>query len=126
MTTKSDEHSKENSKVNESNNVEENASVDVNSLDNNAEANNAENNSLALTKEQKAQNRQAIKAEYKELAIQGLWKNNPGLVQLLGLCPLLAVTSTVINALGLGVATLLVLFFSNATISAIRFMCPKK
>jgi electron transport complex protein RnfE len=126
MTTKSNDNSKDNSQINESNNVEENASVDVNSLDENAEANNAENNSLALTKEQKAQNRQAIKAEYKELAIQGLWKNNPGLVQLLGLCPLLAVTSTVTNALGLGVATLLVLFFSNATISAIRLYVPKE
>ena len=62
----------------------------------------------------------ALKAEYKELTIQGLWKNNPGLGQLLGLCPLLAVTSTVTNALGLGVATLLVLFFSNMTVSAIR------
>ena len=40
-----------------------------------------------------------LKAEYKELAIQGLWKNNPGLVQLLGLCPLLAVTSTFTNFL---------------------------
>ena len=37
----------------------------------------------------------------------GLWQENPGLVQLLGLCPLLAVTSTFINGLGLGVATLM-------------------
>ncbi len=39
----------------------------------------------------------------------GLWRDNPGLVQLLGLCPLLAVTSTLVNGLGLGIATLLVL-----------------
>lgn len=64
--------------------------------------------------------------EYKELAWQGLWKNNPGLVQLLGLCPLLAVTSTVTNALGLGLATLLVLIGSNATVSAIRHWVPKE
>lgn len=64
--------------------------------------------------------------EYKELAWQGLWKNNPGLVQLLGLCPLLAVTSTVSNALGLGVATLLVLICSNSTVSAIRQWVPKE
>ena len=64
--------------------------------------------------------------EYKELAWQGLWKNNPGLVQLLGLCPLLAVTSTVTNALGLGLATLLVLLCSNATVSAIRHWVPKE
>ena len=67
-----------------------------------------------------------LKAEYKELAIQGLWKNNPGLVQLLGLCPLLAVTSTVTNALGLGLATMLVLICSNVTVSAIRHWVPKE
>lgn len=69
---------------------------------------------------------QALKAQYKELALQGLWKNNPGLVQLLGLCPLLAVTATVTNALGLGLATLLVLVCSNATVSAIRHWVPKE
>ena len=69
---------------------------------------------------------QASKSEYQELAIQGLWKNNPGLVQLLGLCPLLAVTATVTNALGLGLATLLVLICSNATVSAIRHWVPKE
>jgi electron transport complex protein RnfE len=66
-----------------------------------------------------------LKAEYKELAIQGLWKNNPGIVQLLGLCPLLAVTGTVANALGLGLATLLVLICSNITVSAVRHWVPK-
>ncbi len=64
--------------------------------------------------------------EYKELAWQGLWKNNPGLVQLLGLCPLLAVTSTLTNAIGLGLATLFVLICSNATVSAIRHWVPKE
>jgi len=67
-----------------------------------------------------------IDNEYKELAWQGLWKNNPGLVQLLGLCPLLAVTSTITNALGLGLATLLVLVGSNATVSYIRNWVPKE
>ena len=66
------------------------------------------------------------KNEYKELVWQGLWKNNPGLVQLLGLCPLLAVTTTVTNALGLGLATLLVLIGSNATVSLIRDWVPKE
>ncbi|MCP5090806.1 MAG: electron transport complex subunit E [Gammaproteobacteria bacterium] len=50
----------------------------------------------------------------------GLWHENPGLVQLLGLCPLLAVTSTFVNGLGLGVATLGVLMASNALVSATR------
>ncbi|MBA6296448.1 electron transport complex subunit E [Colwellia sp. MB02u-9] len=67
-----------------------------------------------------------INPEYKALAWQGLWKNNPGLVQLLGLCPLLAVTSTVVNALGLGIATMFVLICSNATVSAIRQWVPKE
>lgn len=50
----------------------------------------------------------------------GLWRDNPGLVQLLGLCPLLAVTTTLVNGLGLGIATLLVLTCSNALVSATR------
>ncbi len=50
----------------------------------------------------------------------GLWRDNPGLVQLLGLCPLLAVTATFVNGLGLGVATLVVLMASNALVSATR------
>jgi electron transport complex protein RnfE len=50
----------------------------------------------------------------------GLWTENPGLVQLLGLCPLLAVTSTFVNGLGLGVATLVVLTLSNVLVSATR------
>jgi electron transport complex protein RnfE len=50
----------------------------------------------------------------------GLWYENPGLVQLLGLCPLLAVTSTFVNGLGLGIATLSVLVVSNALVSSTR------
>ncbi len=56
----------------------------------------------------------------KNLAIDGLWKNNPGLVQLLGLCPLLAVTTSLVNGLGMGIATTLVLTGSNLTVSLIR------
>lgn len=50
----------------------------------------------------------------------GLWYENPGLVQLLGLCPLLAVTATFVNGLGLGLATLAVLTASNGLVSATR------
>ena len=50
----------------------------------------------------------------------GLWTNNPALVQLLGLCPLLAVTGSIVNALGLGIATLAVLVGSNTIVSLIR------
>ena len=57
---------------------------------------------------------------YREISRQGLWNNNPALVQLLGLCPLLAVTGSVVNALGLGLATLVVLMGSNIVVSLIR------
>ncbi len=58
--------------------------------------------------------------QYSELTLNGLWKNNPALVQLLGLCPLLAVTGSVVNALGLAAATTLVLVCSNTSVSLIR------
>jgi len=57
---------------------------------------------------------------YTHILKEGLWVNNPGLVQLLGLCPLLAVTTNAINGLGLGLATLLTLVASNVTVSLIR------
>lgn len=57
---------------------------------------------------------------YRHVINEGLWNNNPALVQILGLCPLLAVSNTVINSLGLGLATTLTLVASNATVSLIR------
>lgn len=63
---------------------------------------------------------------HQELTWQGLWKNNPALVQLLGLCPLLAVTATLINGLGLGIATTLVLIGSNCTVSLVRNFVPSE
>ncbi|EGR2794476.1 electron transport complex subunit E [Vibrio navarrensis] len=65
-------------------------------------------------------------SEHKTLLKNGMWSNNPALVQLLGLCPLLAVSSTVTNALGLGIATLLVLVGSNVSVSLIRNHVPKE
>lgn len=62
--------------------------------------------------------------QLKEIFAQALWKNNSALVQLLGLCPLLAVTSTVTNALGLGLATTLVLTLTNYFISMFRQWMP--
>ncbi|MDC1435915.1 electron transport complex subunit E [Gammaproteobacteria bacterium] len=56
----------------------------------------------------------------KNISAQALWQNNPALVQLLGLCPLLAVSSSVVNALGLALVTTLVLIFSNLMVSLIR------
>lgn len=62
--------------------------------------------------------------DYRKITLDGLWHNNPALVQLLGLCPLLAVTGTVTNALGLGLATLLVLLGSSFSVSLIRNHVP--
>lgn len=59
-------------------------------------------------------------SSYQQVIKDGLWINNPAFVQLLGLCPLLAVTSTVINGLGLGLATTLTLIISNGVVSLIR------
>ena len=59
-------------------------------------------------------------SSYGRLIKEGLWSNNQALVALLGLCPLLAVTNTAVNGLGLGIATLVVLTLSNTTISIIR------
>lgn len=59
-------------------------------------------------------------SEIVEIFKDGLWRKNPGLVQLLGLCPLLAVSSSITNALGLGLATIFVLTLSNMAISCIR------
>lgn len=61
-----------------------------------------------------------------DIAKQGLWKNNPALVQILGLCPTLAVTTSATNALGLGIATLAVLMMSNLAISLVRNWVPNE
>jgi electron transport complex protein RnfE len=61
-------------------------------------------------------------ANYGKIAKDGFWDNNVALVQILGLCPLLAVTSTAVNGLGLGLATTLVLVCSNVTVSLIRHL----
>lgn len=61
-----------------------------------------------------------VTTQNKTLVQNGLWSNNAALVQLLGLCPMLAVTGTVVNALGLGLATMAVLVGSNVAVSLIR------
>ncbi|MCC5903890.1 MAG: electron transport complex subunit E [Halomonas sp.] len=63
-------------------------------------------------------------SQWRQLTHEGLWSNNPALVQLLGLCPLLAVSGSVVNALGLAVATLLVMVGASTTISLLRHQVP--
>ena len=67
---------------------------------------------------------QAEKGFWVNLLAQGLWRNNPAIVQLLGLCPLLAVSNSATNALGLGLATLLVLICTNMAVSLFRKHIP--
>ena len=62
---------------------------------------------------------------YKEL-IKGLWKENPIFRLVLGMCPTLAVTTSVENSLGMGVASTFVLVFSNMVIAAVRNFIPSK
>ena len=66
-----------------------------------------------------------MNTEYRKISLDGLWHNNPALVQLLGLCPLLAVTGSVVNAIGLGIATTVVLIGSNLTVSLFRRQVPE-
>jgi electron transport complex protein RnfE len=61
---------------------------------------------------------------YKKIAVDGLWRNNTATVQLLGLCPLLACSGSVVNGLGLGLATTLALTTSNAAVSLLRHHIP--
>lgn len=63
-------------------------------------------------------------SQLSELTREGLWSNNPALVQLLGLCPLLAVSASVVNALGLAIATLVVMVGASTTVSLIRHQVP--
>ena len=58
--------------------------------------------------------------------IKGLWRENPVFVQVLGMCPVLAVSNTARNALAMGLATLFVLVMSNAVISSLRSFIPKQ
>ena len=64
--------------------------------------------------------------EVKDILHNGLWKQNTGVVQLLGLCPLLAVSNSVVNAVSLGLATTLVMTLSGVSISPIRNFVPNE
>ena len=64
--------------------------------------------------------------QYKEILHNGLWKQNTSVVQLLGLCPLLAVSNTLVNGVSLGLATVLVMAMSGATVSPIRNYVPNE
>jgi len=58
--------------------------------------------------------------------IKGLWRDNPVFVQILGMCPVLAVSNTAINALAMGLATAFVMLMSNILVSSLRHFIPKQ
>ena len=63
---------------------------------------------------------------FKDIFRNGLWKQNPGVAQLLGLCPLLAISNSAVNALSLGLATTLVMTLSGCGVAAIREFIPNE
>jgi len=60
----------------------------------------------------------------RDIAWNGLWKQNAGIVQLLGMCPLLAMSNSIVNAAGLGIATIIVMALSSGTVSILRGFIP--
>lgn len=64
--------------------------------------------------------------EYRDILYNGLWKQNSSLVQLLGMCPLLAISTSVVNGTSLGLATAVVMALSNGSISPIRNFVPNE
>jgi len=65
-------------------------------------------------------------SQFKEITQNGIWKQNPGVVQLLGLCPTLAVTTTVVNGVSLGLATALVMAAASGAVSPVRKFISKE
>ena len=58
--------------------------------------------------------------------VKGLWRDNPVFIMLLGMCPVLAVTNSVVNALAMGIASTFVLFMSSTLVSILRKWIPKQ
>lgn len=61
-----------------------------------------------------------------QVLTRGIWRENPVLIQMLGLCPALAVTNTVVNGLAMGLATFFVLFCSSLLVSTFRKLIPQE
>lgn len=61
-----------------------------------------------------------------DIFLKGLWRENPTFVQVIGMCPVLAVSNTAENALAMGFATAFVLLMSNTLVSILRFVIPKQ
>ncbi|MCG9075805.1 electron transport complex subunit E [Laribacter hongkongensis] len=68
----------------------------------------------------------AESSPWKSIAFNGIWKQNAGVVQLLGLCPVLAVSTSIVNGVSLGLATTLVTALSGAAVAAVRQWVPSE
>ncbi len=66
----------------------------------------------------------AMSREIRDIVVNALWRQNPGLVQLLGLCPTLAISGSVVNGLSLGLATALVMALASSAVAALRNFIP--
>ena len=64
--------------------------------------------------------------EFKDIFYNGVWKQNTGIVQLLGMCPILAVSTSVVNGVSLGLATTIVMALSGASVALIRQLVPNE
>ena len=64
------------------------------------------------------------KQKLSEVAWNGIWKQNTGLVQLLGMCPILAMSTSFVNGVSLGIATIVVMSLSGAVTAALRNLIP--
>ncbi|TCW30343.1 electron transport complex protein RnfE [Gulbenkiania mobilis] len=67
-----------------------------------------------------------VPGPWRTIFLNGLWKQNTGLVQLLGLCPVLAISTSIINGVSLGLATALVTALSGGAIAAVRDHIPSE
>lgn len=61
-----------------------------------------------------------------ELGVNGLWKQNPALIQMLGLCPTLAVSTSFVNAVSLGLATVVVMMIASTAVAVLRHVIPRE
>jgi len=67
-----------------------------------------------------------VRADAYQEFIKGLWRDNPVFVQVLGMCPMLAVTNSAVNALAMGGATFFVLVASSFLVSSLKQWIPKQ
>ncbi len=69
---------------------------------------------------------QSTEADNLDVFLKGLWRENPVFVMLLGMCPVLAVTNTVVNSLAIGLASTFVLVLSSTMVSLARRLIPRQ